>query len=113
MSTTFIDTNSLPRVKTPNGIVTEVLNEQLAGAKNVKAMLHWLNDGESLAAGGSGRHELVYLMEGQASIKLEGKDYDVKKGNGVYLEPTDSATVKAAPGGSVKLFHLVVPVIPA
>jgi glyoxylate utilization-related uncharacterized protein len=113
MSTTFIDTNSLPRVKTPNGTVTEVLNEQLAGAKSVKAKLHWLRDGETLEAGGPGAHQLVYLMDGQASIKLGGKDYDVKKGNGVYLEPSETASVKAAQGASVKLFQLVVPVIPA
>ena len=34
-SLTFIETNKLPRVKTPQGEVTEILNQQLVGAKNV------------------------------------------------------------------------------
>ena len=35
MKTTFIDTNKLPRVETPEGEVAEILNGKLAGAKNV------------------------------------------------------------------------------
>ena len=35
MALTFIDTNTLPRVKTSQGEVTEILNQQLMGAKNV------------------------------------------------------------------------------
>ena len=35
--TLFIDTNKLPRVKTPQGEATEILNEKLAGAKNVRS----------------------------------------------------------------------------
>ena len=35
MALTFIDTNKLPRVKTAQGEATEILNGQLAGAKNV------------------------------------------------------------------------------
>lgn len=115
MSITFIDTKALPREHTSHGDVAEVLNEQLAGAKNVKAMLRWLKDGESFdaAAAGTNVHQLVYLMDGRGSISLDGKDYDVKKGNGVYLGPSETASVKAVEGESVKLFHLVVPVIPA
>ena len=46
MALTFIDTNQLPRVKTPQGEATEVLNRQLAGAKNALGSLRWLNAGE-------------------------------------------------------------------
>jgi len=52
-------------------------------------------------------------MEGKGRIKLENKDYDVSKGAGVYLGPSESATIQAADGASMKLFHLVVPKIPA
>ena len=112
MTTTFIDTNELPRVKTPVGEMTEVLNEQLAGAKHVKAIVRWLEGGKTFEAEPSDRHQLVYLMEGNGKIRLEGKDYDVRKGGGVYLKPSETASVTAA-DGEVKLFHLVVPQIPA
>jgi glyoxylate utilization-related uncharacterized protein len=107
MTTTFIDTNSLPTMKVPEGEMKEVLNEQLAGAKNVVAMLHWVDGGKTFEAEPMDKHQLVYLMEGKASIKLEGKDYDVAKGCGVYLGPTETATITAT-GDKVKLFHLVV-----
>jgi hypothetical protein len=113
MTTTFIDTNKLPRLKTPQGEVTEILNGQLAGAKNVLGMLRWLKSGETFDAGAAGKHQLIYLMEGKGTIRLEGKNYDVSRGAGVYLGPSESAAIQAAPGASVKLLHLVVPSIPA
>jgi len=112
-SLTFIDTNKLPRVKTPQGEVTEVLNEQLVGAKNVFGTLRWLSPGEKYSAEPLERHQLVYLMGGQGSIRLDGKDYDVSRGAGVYLGPSESATIQAGAGTPLKLFHLVVPRIPA
>jgi glyoxylate utilization-related uncharacterized protein len=112
MTTTFIDTNKLPRVKTPQGEVTEVLNSELVGAKNVLGMLRWLKSGEHFTAEPQDKHQLIYLMEGKGSIHLENKDYDVPHGAGVYLGPSETATVTAAQGESVKLFHLIVPQIP-
>ena len=47
---TFIDTNKLPRVKTPQGEATEVLNNALVGAKNVLGTLRWLKSGEQFKA---------------------------------------------------------------
>jgi hypothetical protein len=112
-SLTFIDTNKLPRVKTPQGEATEILNQQLVGAKNVLGTLRWLSPGEKFQAGEPEKHQLIYLMEGQGSIHLDGKDYDVSRGAGVYLGPSESATIQAGAGSSLKLFHLVVPRIPA
>jgi quercetin dioxygenase-like cupin family protein len=112
MALTFIDTNQLPRLKTPQGEATEVLNQQLAGAKNVLGTLRWLNAGEKFAAEATDKHQLIYLMDGEASINLEQRDYAVKKGAGVYLGPQEAATITAAPDSSAKLFHLVVPQIP-
>jgi hypothetical protein len=51
-------------------------------------------------------------MEGQGSLTLEKQEHQVQKGMGVYLGPSETATLQAAPGGSLKLFHLVVPQIP-
>jgi glyoxylate utilization-related uncharacterized protein len=111
-SLTFINTNELPRVKTPQGEFTEILNQHLAGAKNVLGTLRWLESGGQFTAAPEDKHQLIYLMEGQGTIRLEGKDYDVTRGAGVYLGPSETASIQAAPGGSLKLFHLVVPQIP-
>lgn len=109
---TFINTNDLPRVKTPQGELTEILNEQLAGAKNVLGTLRWLGSGQQFTPEVVNKHQLIYLMEGKGRIRLEGKDYDVAKGAGVYLGPSETASIQAAEGASLKLFHLIVPQIP-
>ena len=112
MSLTFIDTNRLPRVAAPGqGEVAEVLNAALCGARNVLGSLRWLKPGERFTAGPVERHQLVYLMDGKGRIRLDGKDYDVDKGAGVYLGPAETATIEAD-GGALKLFHLVVPKLP-
>jgi len=46
-SLTFIGANKLLRVKTQQGEVTEILNQQLVGAKNVLKTLRWLSPGEN------------------------------------------------------------------
>ncbi len=109
---TFIDTNTLPRVKTPEGEVTEVLNNALQGAKNVLGTLRWLQPGEQFHAPPQDKHQLIYLMEGSGTINLDRKDYDVPRGAGVYLGPSETASIRPAQGQTVKLFHLVVPQIP-
>jgi hypothetical protein len=111
-TTTFIDTTKLPRVKTPQGEFTEILNDQLVGAKNVLGVLRWLSSGESFTAEPSDKHQLLYFMEGQGRIRLEGKEYKVSRGAGVYLGPSETATIQASEGASAKLFHLTVPQIP-
>jgi glyoxylate utilization-related uncharacterized protein len=109
---TFINTNELPRVHTPQGEFTEILNHALCGAKNVLGMLRWLDGGQQFTPETVNKHQLIYLLEGSGKIRLEGKDYDVAKGAGVYLGPSETATIQAADGASLKLFHLVVPQIP-
>jgi mannose-6-phosphate isomerase-like protein (cupin superfamily) len=110
---TFIDTNKLPRLNTPQGEVTEILNQRLAGAKNVLGTLRWLSPGEKFQADPLEKHQLIYLMEGSGQIRLENKDYDVSRGAGVYLGPSETATIQAAADSPLKLFHLIVPRIPA
>jgi len=110
--TIFIDTNNLPREKGDAGEFAEILNARLTGAKNVLGALRWIEPGNSFHADPADKHQLIYLMEGQGRIRLEGKDYEVRKGAGVYLGPSESASIEAADGSPVKLFHLVVPRIP-
>jgi len=111
MSLTFIDTNRIAHDKLPGaGEFAEVLNSHLCGAKNVVGSLRWLNPGEKLdVRSDQNTHQLVYLMEGEAAITLDSKDHGVKKGSGIYLGPSESATIKQAGTAPLKLFHLVVP----
>ena len=110
---TFIDTNKLPRLKTPEGELTEILNEKLEGARNVFGTLRWLAPGEKFETDAQEKHQLIYLMEGQGTIRLGNQDYDVARGAGVYLGPSERATIQAGAGSTLKLFHLIVPRIPA
>jgi len=112
MSLTFINTQKLPRRATPGGgEMTEVLNEALCGAKNVVAALHWLKPKDVFRAEAANKHQLVYLMDGKGRITLNGRQYDVDKGAGAYLGPSETAEIAAA-DGVLKLFVLVVPQIP-
>jgi len=112
MSLTFIDTNKLPRKAVPGaGEVTEVLNQALCGAKNVSGSLRWLKTGEKFKAEASDKHQLIYLMDGRGRIELDNKNYEVTKGAGVYLGPSETASIEAS-GGTLKLFYLIVPKIP-
>jgi mannose-6-phosphate isomerase class I len=113
MSLTFIDTNTLPKkTSAGHGEVTEVLNDALCGAKNVHGSLRWLKSAETFKPEAAGKYQLIYLMEGKGRILLNDKNYDVEKGMGIYLGPSESATIEATSGNALKLFHLVVPQIP-
>ena len=112
MPATFIDTNKCPRqtVKEASGQVAEVVNPKLCGAKNVLGVLRWLDRGETFVAGPlSDSHQLLYLMEGDGVIRLEGKEYQVGKGAGVYLGPGEGASLSHAGSDQLRVFHLIVP----
>ena len=111
MANTYIDTNALPHTKVAgSGEYVEVLNNALCGAKNVVGSLRWLQAGDTYDATNDGQHnQLVYLMEGEATITLNGKDHQVAKGNGIYLGPGESATIAQRGSSALKLFQLVVP----
>ena len=113
MSLTFIDTNKQPKKATAGqGEVAEILNEALCGAKNVLGSLRWLKSAETFKPEATNKHQLIYLMEGRGNIRLDGKDYNVEKGAGIYLGPSETATIQAGNGASLKLFHLIVPKLP-
>jgi glyoxylate utilization-related uncharacterized protein len=111
MANTYIDTNKLPHTKSAgSGEFVEVLNSALCGAKNVVGSLRWLQAGEKYDAVSDARtNQLLYLMEGEATITLDGKAHHVAKGNGIYLGPTEKAQIAHRGSAPLKLFHLVVP----
>ena len=111
MPNTYIDTNKLPHTKLPgSGEFVEVLNNALCGAKNVVGSLRWLNAGERYdAICDANTNQLLYLMEGEGTITLNGEDHQVAKGNGIYLGPTESAKIAHRGSAPLKLFQLVVP----
>jgi quercetin dioxygenase-like cupin family protein len=113
MSTTqitqFFDTNTFPAVKTPYGELKPILNEAIAGAKNVVVELRWVEPGQKFQPEKIAKHQLLYFLEGAGKINLEGKDYEVGKGAGIYLGPEETASITAGAGSKVKLFHITVP----
>jgi glyoxylate utilization-related uncharacterized protein len=110
MANTYIDTNRIPRTPIAGaGEMAEILNDRLAGAKNVVARLHWLERGDHLDAGEPTAHHLLYVMEGEAAIALNGGDHRVGKGAGVYLGLSETARIVHAGSSTLKLFHLRVP----
>ena len=111
MSLTFIDTNKISRAKLPgSGELAEILNKELCGAENVVGSLRWLHPGEKLdVRSDKNTHQLVYLMQGEATITLDSKNHNVQKGSGVYVGPSETVAIKQAGTAPLKLFHLVVP----
>jgi quercetin dioxygenase-like cupin family protein len=113
MTTTFIDTTACRRTRADRnqGEVAEIVNRGLCGAEDVTGMLRWLESGQRLDVGALPRtHQLLYLMDGEGVIDLEGKRYEVSKGAGVYLEPNERVSISHAGDGVLKLLHLVVPI---
>lgn len=111
MALTYIDTEKCARLKLPGrqGTVAEIVNGPLCRAENLVAMLRWLNAGESVdAEPRQDKHQLIYLMEGDGVINLDGKNHKVSKGAGIYLGPGETASIRAASAGPLKLLHLVV-----
>jgi glyoxylate utilization-related uncharacterized protein len=111
MPNTYIDTNILPHTKVPgSGEYVEVLNNALCGANNVVGSLRWLQSGEKYSAACDAKtNQLLYVMEGEGTISLNGKDHQVGKGNGLYLGPGESAQFAQRGPAPLKIFQLVVP----
>jgi glyoxylate utilization-related uncharacterized protein len=110
----MLDSAKLPRTKLPgSGEFTHILSPDVCGAKNFGGTLRWLQSGDVLnARPEKNSHQLLYLIEGEATITVDSKDHPARKGSGVYLGPSESATIKHTGSATVKLLHLVVPIIP-
>jgi quercetin dioxygenase-like cupin family protein len=112
MTTTFIDTARCAREELGSGLGVEsqILNEDLCGAKNVVGKLRWLDKGDRIAGERlENTHQLFYLMDGEGTIELGGKTYEVSKGAGLYLGPKETASIGHRGSKPLKLFQLIVP----
>ncbi len=110
--TVFVDTTKCERVSAEDmqGEYAEIVNKALCDADNVVGMLRWLEGGQHFdIAAKADTYQLVYVMEGDGVITLNDKNYDVGSGAGIYLEPSEFASIAQAGDGTTKLFHLVVP----
>lgn len=110
--TVFIDTKQCRRVGLPDnqGEFAEIVNRELCGAENVVGNLRWLQNGEEFKAGLlPDTHQLLYLMDGEGVIRLNETDYNVAKGAGIYLGPSETASIRQTGAAMLKLLHLVVP----
>ncbi len=113
MSATFIDTNQCARSTLSNGHgeVADIINGDLCGAEDVAGKLRWLAEGQRFDAESlANTHQLIYLIEGDGVIELDGESYPVKQGAGVYLGPTETAGISHDGSAPLKLLHLVVPI---
>ena len=79
-SLTFIDTNKLPRVKTPQGEVTEILNQRVWWARRMCwGCCAGFRRAKSSRPRSHRNISFIYLMEGKASIRLDNKDYERRR----------------------------------
>ena len=107
---TFIDTGACERKNLGKGLgeAAEVVSKEICGAEQMSAHLRWLGTGDRFEAEAlAGSHQILYLMEGTGSAILEGTEYDVGPGAGLYLGPGESAGLRATGEGTLKVFHLI------
>ena len=110
MATTVIDTTAIPPIKGSNGSSAEILNRELCGATYSRGTLRWLQDGERFDVRSDvPAHQLIYFLDGKGAIKLDTKEYEVEKGGGVYLAPSETASIIQVGSAPLKVFHLTVP----
>ena len=106
---TFIDTESCERKKLGKGLgeAAEILNNEICGAEEINASLRWLGEGDQFEVIPlPTSHQVIYMMEGNGVVSLEGKEFDVGPGAGLYLGPGESAALHGS-AKTLKAFHLI------
>ncbi len=109
MTTTIVDTSAIPFTGGPDESFADILNRELCGAIYSHGTLRLLNNGAQFdAASDKPMHQIFYFLDGQGVITLDSKKYEVTKGGGVYLAPSEAAKINQAGVTPLKLFHLTV-----
>ncbi len=112
MAITHIRTADCPRKRLGigEGLVASIVEEGACGTRNMMAKLRYLKDDDRFdIVPLPGTHQLVYFMDGEGAITLEGKTYNVTKGAGIYLGPTETAYFEPRGEGILEFFHMIVP----
>jgi glyoxylate utilization-related uncharacterized protein len=109
MATTIIHTNAVPFKAASAGLEAEILNRELCGATYSHGTLRLLQAGENFeTASDRPMHQLIYFLEGDGIITVDAARYDVSKGGGAYLAPSETAKIEQAGPVPLKFFHLTV-----
>lgn len=102
---TVIDTLNLKSNPTPEGSVRHMIHPS-ADQTRVQVSRYEVDAGKTFqAAASADRTQVVYLLEGKdAQITYKGSTHTAQRRCGVYLEPGEEASVKAAGSGLTILF---------
>ena len=105
---TLIETKNLKSQPTAEGSLTRVIDPG-ADKTRVEVSTYQVNAGQTHAVPPSDRSRVVYILEGKdAQIIYKGATHTSQRRSGVYLEPNEEASVKAA-GGPLTLLYVSVP----
>jgi mannose-6-phosphate isomerase-like protein (cupin superfamily) len=107
----IIDANSKPRTTTGEGQMRRVLGTT-DDATRVHVEIHEVEAGKTLRLAPSDRTQVVYILEGKDARITHAtaggqSSYTAQRRTGVYLEPSEEATVSSAT--PLTLFVLTVP----
>jgi len=95
-----IDIEERPRQRVPEGHVTEVIEPSEDGTR-VRVAVQTVDPGKSYRVAPSDRTQVVYILEGQgAKVTCTGAngltEHIGQKRSGIYLEPSEEATIEAS-----------------
>ncbi|MGM0432553.1 MAG: AraC family ligand binding domain-containing protein [Spirochaetota bacterium] len=108
----YIDTKACEKIALgkAQGVVAEIMNKELCGAETGIASLRWLGTEERFQTPENFPGiQLLYIIEGEASVSLAGNHYDLEKGSGVYLEQNETVSVQNLQQEVLNILHIEVP----
>jgi len=88
----IIETDSVPTYEAPaphKRTAKILVDEETSGAKNLAFGVATYNPGEKADLHVHDIEESMYILDGQAMIKIGDKQYKLKKGMAVYIPPNE------------------------
>lgn len=108
----YIKSAECPEVTLPDnrGSAREIMNRVLCGAETGVATIRTLSAGQATDLDPlPTSKQLVYIIEGAATVSLNGTNYPVGPGAGLYLEENEGAALAQDGEPDLVALHLVVP----
>src|SRR6185295_15412956 len=95
-----IDIESRPKTRVPEGHVTQLLDQSADGTR-VHVAIREIDPGKAYRVAASDRTQIVYVLEGtdaRIAHTTAGAtaDHTAQRRSGIYLEPSEEATVSAS-----------------